>query len=188
MDAEEHGPPPAARSPRLLRHVVEVELEVLLHSAFGARQDLGELDGSSADRQKVRRASEALETVTSSVRILLALLRAFGPTDDPTGLYDRESAAFAVVTREGEVLYMNAEVSRVVGRDHRTVSATPFGERNRADRVQMRCHLEQAYETGVADDTFDVVRGDGQTITMRLHTERLDTESASVLLMNHVAD
>lgn len=176
------------RSPRLLRHVVEVELEVLMQSAFSARQDLGELDGTSADRQKVRRAAETLESITASVRILLALLRAFGPTDDPTGLFDRASAAFAVVTREGEVLYMNAEVSRVVGRNHRTVTATPFDERTWTDREQMRRHIDEAHELGVADDTFAVVRGDGQTISMRLHTERLDTESASVLLMNHVAD
>jgi PAS domain S-box-containing protein len=186
MDTPERGP--AARSPRLLRHVIEVELEILLQAAFSARQDLGELDGTSADRQKVRDARATLESMTASVRILLALLRALGPSDDTDGLFDRSSAAFAIVSREGEVLYMNAEVSRVVGRDHRAVTATPFADRTWADRDQMRRHIDEAYENGVADDTFAVVRGDGRTIAMRLHTERLDTESSSVLLMNHVPD
>lgn len=188
IDVEERSRD-AERPPRLLRHVVEVELEVALQSVFSARQDVSELTGTSADRAIARRAMSTLESVTASVRILLALLRAFGPTEQgDRGLFDRGSSAFAVVRRDGHVLYMNAAVSQHVLRDHHTVAGTPFAQRTWSDRAQMRDHLDTAYDDGVADDVFDVVRGDGRRITMRLHTERLDTDGDAVLLMTHVPD
>ncbi|MDO9407726.1 PAS domain-containing protein [Patulibacter sp.] len=172
----------------MLRHVIEVELEFALQSVFTARQDLSELTGTSADRGVLRGAVTTLETVTGTLRVLLAVLRAFGPAaHDGGGLFDRASDAFAIVHPDGQVLYMNAAVTRVVGRDHRDVAETPFGERTWTDRQQMRRHLAAAYADGLHEDVFDVVRGDGVPITMRLHTRRLDADGQAVLLMNHVA-
>lgn len=181
--------PGALESPRLLRHVVEVELENALQSLFAVRQDLSEVVGNSADRQVVLSAMDTLQDLVSGVRVLLAVVRAFGASGpEEAGLFDRTTSGFAVLRPTGEVLYMNAAVTRVVQRDHRQVAATPFAERSWTDRTQMRGHLEAAFAQGSADDVFDVVRGDGRSIAMRLHTERVDTDGEAVLLMTHVED
>jgi PAS domain-containing protein len=189
------GPPRAASdsgpggTARLARHVVESELENVLQSLFSVRQDLSELVGNSADRRRVESAMATMQGLIAAIRVLLAVLRAFGASGaEETGLFDRTASGFAVLRPDGEVLYMNAEVTRVVGRDHHVVATTPFAERSWADRDQMRRHLDAAYEHGHADDVFDVERGDGRTIVMRLHTERLDADGDAVLLMTHVED
>jgi PAS domain-containing protein len=167
--------------------VLEVELESALQKVFTVRQDLSELSGTSADRRVVASSTATLEEVVAGVRVLLAVLRAFGPSvPGESGLHDPTTSAFAVVRPDGEVLYMNAAVTRIVQRDHRSVAATPFEDRTWTDREQMRRHLDLACRAGSADDVFEVVRGDGHTIEMRLHTERLDADGDVVLLMTYV--
>ncbi|CAB4936903.1 unannotated protein [freshwater metagenome] len=174
---------------RLARHVVETELENVLQSLFSVRQDLSELVGNSADRRRLESAMDTMQDLIASTRVLLAVLRAFGSSaTEEVGLFDRTANGFAVLRPDGEVLYMNAAVTRVVGRDHHVVATTPFAERSWTDREQMRRHLDVAYTRGHADEVFDVVRGDGRPIVMRLHTERLDADGDAVLLMTHVED
>ena len=89
------GPPRAASdsgpggTARLARHVVESELENVLQSLFSVRQDLSELVGNSADRRRVESAMATMQGLIAAIRVLLAVLRAFGAAGADAALSKR---------------------------------------------------------------------------------------------------
>lgn len=182
----------APRHPPLgpsLLGVLEVELEGVLQATFAARQDVLDARGRDADPALLDSAEITLQGCLATMQILLGLLRAVpGKGARWTVSLDRVSEAFLVLRVSGEVLYMNAAVTRLVKRDHRAVVHTTFEEREWCDRAQMRRHLDEAFERGRAIDTFDVLRGDGVRVDMTFRTERIEIAGDDAfLMMSHVS-
>lgn len=169
-----------------LRAVVETELEQVLQSLFTARQDVLEITEAGGSPESAASAERTIRGCTATVAILLGLLRESPGLTDTSALVGRLSGPFCLLARDGDVLYMNAAVTQLVGHEQRTAMATPFEERTWSDRDQMRRHLEEAHERGIAEDTFAVTRGDGDVVAMTFRTERLSEAAESLLLMTHV--